>query len=69
MIASGMCLLIWGKTMAEDSLGLVLLQHVSFFDNCILITQSAVFVNEPSYTFKYWSEISKSRLQIRATLD
>ena len=40
MITSGPRLLVRCKTMAEDSLGLVLLQHRSFFDNRISITRS-----------------------------
>ena len=31
--------------MAEGSLGLVLLQRGNYFDDCISITQSVVFVN------------------------
>ena len=44
-IASGTCSLVWGKTMAEDSLGLVLLQPESFFDDRISITRSEVFID------------------------
>ena len=68
--------LVWGKTMAEDSLGLVLLQQRSFFDNRISITQSEVFINQFSVlrffvedTVWYWSEINKSRPRIRAALN
>ena len=75
-IACGTHSLVQGKTMAEDSLGLVLLQQRSFFDNRISITQSEVFINQSSVlpffvedTVWYWPEINKSRLRIRATLD
>ena len=43
-IASGTRSLVRGKTKAEDSLGLVLLQHGSFVDNRISITRSEVFI-------------------------
>ena len=45
MIAGGTRSLVWGKTMAEDSLGLVLLQRESFFDDRISITWSEVFID------------------------
>ena len=45
-IASGTRSLIQGKTKAEDSLGLVLLQHGNFFDDHISITRSEVFINQ-----------------------
>ena len=65
MIASVTHSLVWGQTMAEDSLGLILLQRRSYFDDHILITQSAVFVNQSTvfvdYTTKHWSE-SRPRL-------
>ena len=48
MIACGMHSLVQGKTMAEDSLGLVLLQQRSFFDDCISITRNEVFINQSS---------------------
>ena len=48
MIASGPRSLVWDKTMAEDSLGLVLLQHRSFFDDRISSTRSEVFINQSS---------------------
>ena len=53
-IASGPRLLIQCKTMAEDSLGLVLMQHRSFFDDCISITQSEVFINQSSVLQFLW---------------
>ena len=34
--------------MTEDDIGLVLLQHRSFFDDRLSITQSAAFENQPS---------------------
>ena len=54
-ITSGPHLLIWCKMMAEDSLGLVLLQqHRSFFDDRILITRSEVFINQSSVLQFLW---------------
>ena len=68
--------LVRGKTMAEDSLGLVLLQQRNFFDDRISITQSEAFINQSSVlrffvedTLWYWSAINKSRPRIRAALD
>ena len=65
--------------MTEDSLGLVLLQRGSFFDDRISITRSVVFVNQPSvlqlllvdlYTItECRPEINKSHPRIRAALD
>ena len=47
-IASGTSLLVRGKTMAEDSLGMVLLQHGSFFDDRMSITRSTDFISQIS---------------------
>ena len=44
MITSGMCSLVWGETMAENSLGLVLLQRGSFFDDCFSTARNTIFV-------------------------
>ena len=75
-IACGTHSLVQGKTMAEDSLGLVLLQQRSFFDDHISIIQSEVFINQSSVlrffvenTVWYWSEIYKSHPGITATLN
>ena len=38
--------LVLGKMMAEDSLGLVLLQRRSFFDNRLSISRSEFFINQ-----------------------
>ena len=46
IITSGTRSLVRGKTKAEDSLGLVLLQHGSFFDDRTSITRSEVFINQ-----------------------
>ena len=46
MMTSGSRSLIQGKIMAENSHGFVLLQRGSFFDDCILTTQSVVFINQ-----------------------
>ena len=43
-ITSGMCSLVWGETVAENSLGLVLLQRGSFFDDCFSIARNTIFV-------------------------
>ena len=45
MIANRMHSLVLGKTMAEDSHALVLLQRGGFFDDRMSITRSAVFVD------------------------
>ena len=52
-ITSGTCSLIQGKTKA-DSLGLVLLQHGSFFDNRTSITRSEVFISQSSVLPFLW---------------
>ena len=57
-ITNGMRLLIQGKTMAEGSLGLVLLQHGNFFDNRISITRSAVSINQSSVQRFLWATLS-----------
>ena len=64
-----------GKAMAEDSLGLVLLQHGSFFDKMYL-DYSKCSLHKPAFcatilvdhTVKYRSEINKSHHLIRAAL-
>ena len=53
-IASGTRSLIQGKTKAEDSLGLVLLQHGNFFDDRTSITRSEVFINQSSVLLFLW---------------
>ena len=56
--------------MTEDSLGLVLLQHGSFFDDHISISQSVVFVNQSSviqFFFFFLSSIGPKL--INAALD
>ena len=55
--------LVWGQTMAEESLGLILLQRRSFFDDRISITRSAAFCATifVDYTANHRSEINKSR--------
>ena len=75
-LASGMRSLVRGKTMAKDSLGLVLLQRGSgFFDDRVSITRSEIFeLVFPATIFvedtaRYWPEINKSRPRIRAALD
>ena len=69
-IASGLCSLVWDKTMVENSLVLILLQRGSFFDDRILITQSAVFVNHSSVLQFLWITPSSIGLQlIKAALD
>ena len=40
--------------MAEDSLGLALLQHRSFFDDRISITRCEVFINQSSLLQFLW---------------
>ena len=40
--------------MTEDGLGFVLLQRGSFFDDCISITRSSVFENQPSMLHFLW---------------
>ena len=44
-LVSGMRSLVRGKTMEKDSLGLVLLQCGSFFDDRVSITRSEIFMN------------------------
>ena len=63
-LASGTRSLVRGKMMTEDSLGLVLLQHGSFFDNRIsntrnnkLVFCATIFVEDTAW---YWPKISKS---------
>ena len=53
-IASGTLSFVRGKTMVEDSLGLVLLQQRSFFDDRTSITQSEVFINQSSVLPFLW---------------
>ena len=43
-ITSGTRSLVRGKTKAEDSLGLVLLQHGSFFDDRTSNTRGEIFI-------------------------
>ena len=62
--------LVQGKIMAEDSLGLVLLQHGSFFDNRILITRSVVSINQSSVQRFLWVTLSSIGPKlIKAALD
>ena len=58
--------------MVEDSLGLFLRQHGSFFDDHVSITRSSVLVSSVlqfsvDYTVKYQSEINKSHPRLVAT--
>ena len=64
--------LVRGKTTAEDSLGLVLLQRGNFFDdhNIMSITLSTVFINLSSVVRVLWiTPSSIGPKLIRATLD
>ena len=70
MIANGTRLLVRGKTMAEDSLGLVLLQRGSFFDDRVSITRSAVVINQSSVLRFLWITLSSIGPKlIKAALD
>ena len=69
-IASGPRLLVWGKTMSKNSLGLVLMQHRSFFDDSMLITRSEVFINLSSVLQFLWRILCGIGLiLIKAALD
>ena len=58
------------QTMAENSHGLVLLQHGSFFDGRMSISRSAVLVNQSSVLQSSWTTLSSIGLkQIKAALD
>ena len=56
-IASGTRSLVWGKTKAEDSLGLILLQHGNFFDDCTSITRSEIFIKQSSVLPFLWKTL------------
>ena len=71
-VACGTHSLIRGKTMAEDSLGLVLLQHRNFFDDrtCISITRREVFINQSSVLQFLWRTLCDIGPKlIKATLE
>ena len=69
-IVSGSRSLIQGKMMTEDSLGLVLLQHRSFFDDRILTTRSEVFINQSSVLQFLWRTLCGMGLKlIKTALD
>ena len=63
-IESGTHLLVWGKTMAENNAGLVLLQHWSFFDDHISVTRNAVFVNQLFVLRFLWATLSSISLKL-----
>ena len=70
MIASGPCSLVRGKTMAEDSLGMVLMQHRRFFDDCLSITRSKVFIKQSPVLQFLWRTLCGIGLKlIKAVLE
>ena len=69
-VASGTCSLVWGKIMAEDSLGLITLHRGSFFDDRMSINLSAVFENQSCVLRFIWIALSSIGPKlIKAALD